>query len=75
MDWNAFQACLEYRLTGKAVNNEETIEKYVEELTRAIQDAMQCSANKSRPRGDKMPLLPTSIHDSVRLNKRVKRQW
>jgi hypothetical protein len=40
MDWAAFQACLDDRLPGNpVVNNEEAIDKCVEQLTSAIHEA------------------------------------
>jgi hypothetical protein len=51
MDWLVFQACLEDRLLGNpAVNEEETIDKCVVELSSAIKDAIAVSAPKRRPR-------------------------
>jgi hypothetical protein len=45
MDWAAFQACLEDRLPGNPVVVEEgAIEKCLEELTSAIQEATAASA-------------------------------
>jgi hypothetical protein len=59
MDWAAFQACLHDRILGNpVVNDEETINKSVEELTIAIQEATAECAPKRRPRADPRPLLP-----------------
>jgi ArsR family metal-binding transcriptional regulator len=58
MDWAAFQACLDDRLPGNpAVKDEEEIDKCVEELTSAIQEATAASATKRRPRADQRPLV------------------
>jgi hypothetical protein len=47
MDWTAFQACLDNILPGNPmVNNEESINKCVEELTSAIQEATVASPPK-----------------------------
>jgi hypothetical protein len=76
MDWAAFQACLEDRLPGNpVVNDEEAIDKCVEELTSAIQDATAASAPRRRPRADLRPPLPASIHDEIHLKNRLRRQW
>jgi hypothetical protein len=59
IDWGAFQACLEDRLPGNpVVNDEEAIDKCVEELTSAIQEATAVSAPKRLPRADSRPLYP-----------------
>jgi hypothetical protein len=51
MDWTAFQACLDHRLTGNpVVNDEEEIDKVVEELTSAIYEATAAPAPRRRPR-------------------------
>jgi hypothetical protein len=76
MDWAAFQACLYDRLQGNpVVNNEEAIDKCVEELSSAIQEATAESAPKRRPRSDSRPPLPASIQDGIRLKNRLRRQW
>jgi hypothetical protein len=76
MDWAAFQGCLDDRLPGNpVVNDEEAIEKCVEELTRAIREATAASAPKRRPRADPRPPLPNSIQDEIRLKNRLRRQW
>jgi hypothetical protein len=42
MDWVSYQACLEDRLPGSpSVNDEEAIDKCVEELSNAIQEAQR----------------------------------
>jgi hypothetical protein len=47
MDWAAYQPCLEDRLLGNPVVNEEgAFDKCVEELTSAIQEATAASAPK-----------------------------
>jgi hypothetical protein len=76
MDWNAFQACLEDRLPGNPVAiDEEAIDKCVEELTSAFQEATMASAPRRRPRADQRPPLPPSIQDEIRLKNRLRRQW
>jgi hypothetical protein len=76
MDWSAFQACLESRLPGNpVVNDEEEIDKCVEELTSAILEATAASAPKLRPRIDRRPLLPANIRDEIRLKNRLMRRW
>jgi hypothetical protein len=75
MDWAAFQACL-HRLPGNpVVNDEEAMDKCVEEVTSAIQEATAAFAPKRRPRADPWPPLPTSIQDEIRLKNRLRRQW
>jgi hypothetical protein len=67
MDWAAFQACLENRFPGNpVVNDEEAIDKCVEELISAIREATTASAPKRRPRADPRPHLPASIQDEMR---------
>jgi hypothetical protein len=76
VDWEAYQACLEDRLPGNPVINEdESIDKCVEELSSAIQEALAASAPKRRPRADPRPPLPAVIRDEIRLKNRLKRQW
>jgi hypothetical protein len=76
MDWAAFQACLDDRLPwNPVVNDEEAIDKCVEELTSAIQEATAASAPRRRPRADPRPPLPASIQNEIRLKNRLKRQW
>jgi hypothetical protein len=76
MDWAAFQACLDDRLPGNpVVDDEEANDKCVEELTSAIQEATTASAPRSRPRAEPRPPLPASIQDEIRLKKRLRRQW
>jgi hypothetical protein len=75
MDWAAFQACLDERLPGNpVVNDEEAINKCIVELTRAIQEATAVSASKRRPRPDPWPPLPASIQDEIRLKNLLRRQ-
>jgi hypothetical protein len=72
MDWVAYQACLEDRVPGNpSVNDEEAIDKCVEELSNAIQEAQAASAPRRRPRADPQPSLPADIQDEIRL----KRRW
>jgi hypothetical protein len=76
MDWAAFQACLHDTLPGNpVVNDEEAIDKCVEELTNAIQEATAASAPRRRRRANPRPPLPASIQDEIRLKKRLRRQW
>jgi hypothetical protein len=53
------------------VNGEEKIDKCIEELTSAIQEALMAF---SRPRADTQPPLNASIQDEIRLKNRLKRQ-
>jgi hypothetical protein len=56
------QACLEGRLPGNpTVNDEEAIDKCVEELSKAIQEALAASAQRRRPRADPQPSLAAGI--------------
>jgi hypothetical protein len=57
------------------VNDEEAIEKFVEELTSAIQEATGASVPKRRPCADPRPTLPASIQDEIRLKNRMRRRW
>jgi hypothetical protein len=57
------------------VSDEEAIDKCVEELTSAIQEATAASAPRRRPRADLRPPLPASIQDEIRLKNRLRRQW
>jgi hypothetical protein len=76
MDWAAFQACLDNRLPGNpVVNDEEAIDKCFEDLTSAIQEATAASAPNCRNRADQRPHLLASIQDEIRLKKRLRRQW
>jgi hypothetical protein len=76
MDWAAFQACLDDRLPeNPVVNDEKAIDKCVEELTSAVQEATTVSAPKRRARAGPRPPLPSSIQDEIRLKKRLRRQW
>jgi hypothetical protein len=76
MDWAAFQACLDVRLPGNpVVNDEEAIDKYVEDLTSAIQEVTAASAPKRRPRAEPRPPPPANIQDEIRLKNRLRRQW
>jgi hypothetical protein len=76
MDWDAFQAFLDERLPGNpVVNDEEAIDKCVEELTSTIQEATAASAPRRRPGADPRPPLPASIQDEICLKNRVSRQW
>jgi hypothetical protein len=64
------------RLPGNTVvNDEEAVNKSVEELTSAFQEATASSATNRRPRADPRPPLPASIQDEIRLNNRLRKQW
>jgi hypothetical protein len=59
MDWVAYQACLEDRLPGNpSVNDEEAIDKCLEDLSNAIQEALAASAPRRRPVSIHGPLYP-----------------
>jgi hypothetical protein len=76
MDWAALQASLVDRRLGNHVKvDKEAIDKCVEELTSAIQEATAASAPRHSPRADPRPPLPASIQDEIRLKKRLRRQW
>jgi hypothetical protein len=53
----------------------EAIDKCLEELTSAIQEATAAPAPRRRPRADPRPPLPSSIQDEIRLKNRLRRQW
>jgi hypothetical protein len=75
MDWDAFQACLDNRLPGNfVVNDEEAIDKCVKELTSFIQEATAASAPRRRPRADPRSPIPASIQDEIRLKNGSRRQ-
>jgi hypothetical protein len=75
VDCVAYQACLQDRLPGNSVvNNEVSMDKCVEELSSAIQESLAASAPKRRPRADPRPPLPAGIRDEISLNNRLKRQ-
>jgi hypothetical protein len=57
------------------VNDEEAIDKCVEELTSVIQEARAAYAPRRRPRADPRTPLPASIHDEICLKNRFRRQW
>jgi hypothetical protein len=76
MDWATFQVCLDDRLPGcPVVNDEEAIDKCVEELTSAIQESTAASAPKRRPRANPGPPIPASIQDEISKNNWLRRQW
>jgi hypothetical protein len=76
MGWAAFQACLDDRFPGNpVVNNEEAIDKCVQELTGAIQEVTAASAPKRRHRANPRLPLPASVKDEIRLKNRLRRQW
>jgi hypothetical protein len=75
MDWVAYQACLEGRLpVNPTINDEEAIDKCVEELSNVIQEALVASAPRRRPRSDPQPSLPAGIQDEILLKNRLKRR-
>jgi hypothetical protein len=76
MDLAAFQACLDDRLPGNpVVNDEDAIDKCVEQLTSAIQEATAASALERRSRADLRPPLHASIQDKIHLKNRLRKQW
>jgi hypothetical protein len=76
MYWFTFHSFLYDRLPGNTlVNDEEAIDKCVEEMTSAIQEATAASVPKRRPRADPRPPLPASIQDEICLKNRLRRQW
>jgi hypothetical protein len=59
MHWAAFQNYLDVRLPGSdVINDEEAIDKYVEELTSAIQEDTAASAPSDDPVPTRVPLYP-----------------
>jgi hypothetical protein len=76
MDRAAFQDCFEDRLSGNpTVNDEKAIDKFVEELTTAIQEATAASPLKPRHLADPRYPQPAGIQDEIRLKNRLRRQW
>lgn len=76
MDWAAFEACLEDRLQGiPVVTHEEAIDKFVKELTNAIQEAIPASASKRRPCANQRPALTGNFFYEIRLKNRLWIQW
>jgi hypothetical protein len=76
MDWAALQTRLDDRIPGNpVVNDEEAIDKCVEELTSAIHKATAASAPKRRPRVDPRTPISASIQDEIRLKNRLRRLW
>lgn len=55
------------------MNDEDSTDKCVEELTSAIQVSLAVSDPKRRMRGDRRPLLPVNIQDETRLKNQLKR--
>jgi hypothetical protein len=49
------------------INDEESIDKCVEELSSAIQEALAASAPKRSPRADQRSPLPAGIRDEIHL--------
>jgi hypothetical protein len=73
VDFAAYQACLEERLPGNPVINDEwAIDMCVEELSRGIQEALDAFDPKLRPRADPRPPLPAGIREEIRLKNRLK---
>jgi hypothetical protein len=73
MDWAAFQACLDDRVSGNpVVNDEGAIDKCAEELTSVIQEATATSAHKRRPCGNPRSPLPASIQNEMCLKNRLR---
>jgi hypothetical protein len=73
VDWVAYQACLEDRLQGNpVVNDEESIDRSFEELSSAIQEALATSATKRRLRADPRTPVPAAIREEIRLKLRLK---
>jgi hypothetical protein len=76
MDWAATQACLVDRLPGKpVVTDEEAIDKCLEEILSAIQEATAAPAPMRRPPADTWHLLPATTQDKIRMKNRLRRQW
>jgi hypothetical protein len=76
MDGAAFQACLEDRLPGNSIAvDEEAIDKCVEELTSAAQEATAALVPRHRPHYHTRPPIPDSIQDEISLKKRLRMQW
>jgi hypothetical protein len=57
------------------VHDEDAIDKCVEELTSAIQEATAASAHKRVPPADSRPPLPASIQGEIRAKNRLRKQW
>jgi hypothetical protein len=57
------------------VVDKKTIDKCLEELISAIQEATAASASRRRPRADRPPPVPTSIQDEIRPKNLLRRQW
>jgi hypothetical protein len=73
MDWLSYQSFLQDRPPGNPVINEEqAIDRCIDELTSTIQEAIATSAPKHRLRADTWLPLPASIQDEIRLKKRLK---
>lgn len=64
MDGMACQACLEDRLPGNPVaNDDNAIDRYVEELSSVTQKTLAATATKELPRADERTTLSVSIQD------------
>jgi hypothetical protein len=57
------------------VNDEVAIDKCVEELSNATQEALAASAPRRLFRADPQPSLPAGIQEEIHLKKRLKRRW
>jgi hypothetical protein len=68
VDWVAYQACLEDRIPGNpVVNDKVSIDKCVEGLSSASQEALATSALKRRPHANPGPPLPAGTRDEIRI--------
>jgi hypothetical protein len=75
VDWPAYQVGLEENLPeNPVINDEESIDKCVEEQSSPIQEALAASAPKRHPLADSQPPLPAGIRDEIRFKNRLKRQ-
>jgi hypothetical protein len=76
MDWVAHQACLEDKLPGNpTVNDEEAIDKCVEELSNAIQEALAASAPRRRPRPKRAITFLTKLFNAVLRRQYIPPAW
>jgi hypothetical protein len=55
-------------------NDKEATEKFINEMTSAIQESAEASAPKHRPRADPRRPLPAGIQVEIHLKNRL-RQW
>jgi hypothetical protein len=62
MEWVAYKACLEDRLpVNSVINDEESIDRCIDDLFSAIQKALAASGPKRLPRAKPRPSLLTGI--------------